>query len=151
MAWDRVRPIAVALIYRGNDILVARYDGSGEDDAPFYRPVGGGIEVGEYARDAVTREVKEELGLSIQPQGRRGVLENVFTYRGEQGHEIVFVIEADFVGDAPYERDHFVAREGSPGASADRQPVTWVSTRRFTDEEAVLYPSGLNDLLQSAD
>ena len=151
MAWERVRPIAVALIYRGTDILVARYEGDGSESAPFYRPVGGGIEVGEYAREAVRREVKEELGLSIQPHGRRGVLENVFTYRGEQAHEIVFVVEAEFATDAPYERDHFVAREGSQGEPTRKQPVTWVSTRRFIDGDAVLYPSGLDDLLDSAD
>jgi 8-oxo-dGTP pyrophosphatase MutT (NUDIX family) len=151
MAWERVRPIAVALIYRGTDILVARYEGDGDDSVPFYRPVGGGIEVGEYAREAVRREVKEELGLSIRPQGRRGVLENVFTYRGEQAHEIVFVVEAEFATDAPYEQDHFVAREGSQGESTRKQPVTWVPTHRFIDGDAVLYPSGLDDLLDRAD
>jgi 8-oxo-dGTP pyrophosphatase MutT (NUDIX family) len=151
MAWERVRPIAVALIYRGTDILVARYEGDGDEGPPFYRPVGGGIEVGEYAREAVRREVKEELGLSIRPQGRRGVLENVFTYRGEQAHEIVFVVEAEFTAEAAYERDHFVAREGSRGEARQKQPVTWVPTHRFTDGDAVLYPSGLDDLLDSGD
>jgi ADP-ribose pyrophosphatase YjhB (NUDIX family) len=152
MAWDRIRPIALALIRRDDEILVGRHE-TGED--VFYRPLGGGIEVGEYAQDAVAREIREELGLEIEPIRRRAVLENVFTYRGEQAHEIVFVVESAFVDDAAYRRESFVAEEGSAGDSDERraetqavQPATWVAVDHFTGDAAPLYPAGLLDVLR---
>jgi ADP-ribose pyrophosphatase YjhB (NUDIX family) len=142
MAWNRVRPIALALICRDDEILVARHE---RDDGRFYRPLGGGIEVGEYAQEAVAREVNEELGRSIHRIRRRAVLENVFRDRGEQAHEIVFVMDAAFVDETAYEQEHFVATEESERGSASL-PVTWMSPRAG----APLYPTGLADVAARA-
>lgn len=142
MAWNRVRPIALALIRRDDELLVGRHEAEG---SVFYRPLGGGIEVGEYAEEAVAREIQEELGWTLDPIGRRGVFENIFTYRGEQGHEIVFVVEAAFADEAAYRQETFVAEDDqSPSILA-----TWIPVSQLVGEEATLYPTGLVDFLST--
>lgn len=142
MAWNRVRPIALALVRRDDELLVGRHEADG---SVFYRPLGGGIEVGEYAEEAVAREIQEELGWTLAPVGRRGVVENIFTYRGEQGHEIVFVVEAAFTDEAAYRQEVFVAEDDqSPSTLA-----TWIPISQLVGEETTLYPTGLAELLRT--
>jgi ADP-ribose pyrophosphatase YjhB (NUDIX family) len=60
-----VRAIAVALVYRGSDVLVmAVKDDSGALKG--WRPLGGAIEFGESAQQAVTREFLEEIGKAVR-------------------------------------------------------------------------------------
>lgn len=52
--------------------------------------VGGAIEVGESSRNAVFREVKEELGVECEVKDLMFVVENRFDYKGELHHMIEF-------------------------------------------------------------
>lgn len=90
MQQARIRPLAICVFRRGERILVAEgYDRvKGER---FYRPLGGAIKFGEYAPVALVREIQEELGMGISGLRYLGTLENLFTYEGQQGHEIVLV------------------------------------------------------------
>jgi ADP-ribose pyrophosphatase YjhB (NUDIX family) len=85
----------------------------------FYRPLGGGIEFGETAEEALRRELREELDVELGTARLIGVLENLFRFRGVPGHEIVFVFDAVVADPGFYStrppRD--VLDEGSP--------VTW--------------------------
>jgi 8-oxo-dGTP pyrophosphatase MutT (NUDIX family) len=72
------------LVYEGYDSV---------KDERFYRPLGGGIEFGELGAEAVAREVREELGATVSDVRFLGVLESVFTYAGEPGHELVLMYE----------------------------------------------------------
>ncbi len=90
----QIRPLAVAVIRKENKILAFK----GYDDVKnetFYRLIGGGIEFGEKGSETVKREFMEEFG--IEPINIRYLttVENIFTFNGHQGHEIVLVYEAD--------------------------------------------------------
>ena len=61
----------------------------------YLMPIGGGVEFGERSEDAIRREVLEEIGLDIQNLRLLNVIENLFTFDGVAGHEIVFVYQAD--------------------------------------------------------
>jgi ADP-ribose pyrophosphatase YjhB (NUDIX family) len=96
MRWrppQHIRAVAVALIYRGADVLVmAVKDDSGAIKG--WRPLGGAIEFGESAEEAVAREFLEEIGKPIRCVKLLCVLENLYRHEGSRGHEIVFVFEA---------------------------------------------------------
>ena len=66
----------------------------------FYRPIGGKIEFGERAADTVTREVREEISAEIADLAYLGTLENIFTYEGQPGHEIVMIYDGRFLDPA---------------------------------------------------
>ena len=90
---NQIRTLAVALCRSGDRILVER----GHDrvrDHWFYRAIGGGIEFGEPAVTALMREWKEEYGLALQDPVPVGAVENLFTFEGREGHEIVLVFTA---------------------------------------------------------
>ena len=104
----------------------------------FYRPLGGGIEFGERGAEVLAREMREEVGAEIEHVRYLGTLENVFTYRGEPGHEICLLYEADFV-DCTMADLAFV--EGTDGD----EPLLalWKPLSDFGPGKPPLYPSGL--------
>jgi len=138
-----VRPIAVCIFRNGNRILV----GEGRDcvkEETFYRPLGGTIEFGEHSREAIVREIREELGAEIAQVRFLGALENIFTYEGNLGHEIVLVYEADFADESMYEKPVVNGVEEGNWFF----PAVWKSLSDFEDGSALLYPDGLLELLK---
>jgi ADP-ribose pyrophosphatase YjhB (NUDIX family) len=99
-----------------------------------HRPPGGGIEFGEPSGDAVVRELAEEYDLAVIVGRKRGVLENIFTYAGQPGHEIVIVYDAELVDPADAEFDRLPCRDSA------NVVATW---RSQTFDEIPLYPDGL--------
>ena len=111
----------------------------------FHRLIGGSVELGERSQDAVVREVAEELRATLVDTELLGVVENVFTYDGELGHEVVFVYAGRLAeGDV-------VPPEG--GWYDDLGVPMWIEWRSTADpgdggEDALpLYPDGLGTLL----
>ncbi|EOD63650.1 NUDIX hydrolase [Amycolatopsis vancoresmycina] len=134
-----IRPIVLAVIRRGNDLLVFEaYDDV--KDQTFCRPLGGGIEFGERSEDALVREFAEELGAEIEVNALLGVLENVFTWRDRPGHEITFLYEAEFVDESRY-------RLAEMKILDDPATARWVDLAEFRDGRRTLYPQGLVELL----
>jgi ADP-ribose pyrophosphatase YjhB (NUDIX family) len=99
------------------------------------------VEFGERARDALIREFAEELGAELVNIHYLGTLENVFTFDGQPGHEILLLFQVDFADETLYARDDLVAIEDQ-----ERIPTAWKRLAEFTDETP-LYPEGLRDLL----
>lgn len=62
-----------------------------ENPDGYHRLIGGSVEFGETHRDAVLREVREELGATVHRLEYLGVVENIFQMDGRLGHEIVFL------------------------------------------------------------
>ena len=84
----RIRPLAICVFHRNGRIIVNKsYDPVKHET--FYRPLGGGIEFGETSAQAVEREIEEEIGAKVTKLQLLGTLENIFTYLGDPGHEIV--------------------------------------------------------------
>ncbi|MCA9797291.1 MAG: NUDIX domain-containing protein, partial [Candidatus Eremiobacteraeota bacterium] len=111
----------------------------------FLIPVGGGVEFGELGQQAIVREVKEELGLDIEAVELLGTLENIFTFDGQPGHEIVFVYDARFCDPTLYHRQTF------NGVESNGEPfrVYWQEIEALAAHSTPLYPDGLLSLLTS--
>lgn len=142
MTSEKIRPIVIGIFRKGDVILVFEgYDPIKEET--FYRPLGGGIDFGEHSRQTLIREIHEELGAEITEVRYLGALENVFTYNGQPGHEIIFVYEAAFVDPAFYELPELTGYED------DDSPfrAIWKPLEIFRRGEAPLYPKGLLGLL----
>lgn len=136
-----VRALAIGVIRRGSKILVMAV----EDDAGVtigWRPLGGTIEFGERAADALRREMVEEIGQAIAEPALLAVLESLYEYRGVAGHEIVFVFEATFEEADAYRRERFEVAEGQEMWRAE-----WIDLARFRTGELALFPDGLLDRL----
>ncbi len=142
MTTDSIRVLALAIFRRADEVLLARGTDpiSGES---FYRPLGGGVEVGERAAAALCREIQEELGAEISDPSLLGVLENLFEYAGRPRHEIVFVFHAQFVDPSWYERRDLAVIE----AGAGWEEVRWISLEVLAAGTYQLVPSGLLPLL----
>lgn len=98
---NRIRQLALALVKRDNKILV-QVGFDTKKNEKFYRLPGGGIEFGETGIMALQREFMEEFGSEINNVESLGVLENIFTYEGNPGHELVMVYSADLIKESLY-------------------------------------------------
>lgn len=138
-----IRPIAICVVRHADRILV--FEGHDRvKHETFYRPFGGGIEFGEHSRDAVVREIREELGAEIHNLRFRSVIESIFVLNGTDHHEIVVVYEADLVDADLYQQEAIPAREADGSLMVTRwMPLDDVRTGR-----SLLYPTGLLDLLE---
>jgi ADP-ribose pyrophosphatase YjhB (NUDIX family) len=140
---DVTRPCAFVFIREGDRMLVGRMlDPS--NGTSFLRPLGGGIAFGELAVDAARREIREELGREIRDVRLLGVIEDVFSYDGRDGHEIAFVLEAEPDGwsiDA-------VDGDAIPGSANHGSDETAVVIRAADVDHALLYPAGVAPLVR---
>ena len=136
-----IRPIALGLIRRRGQILV--FEGHDDfKDETYYRPLGGGVEFGERSDEALKREFREELDADVKVGELLGVLENVFAWRGNPGHEIAFVYAAEFIDPELYAKDEMKILD-------DPATARWVDLDDFKSGDKILYPNGLTELLSS--
>ena len=131
--------IAICLFTHADRILVTEVlDG---DRVVGYRPLGGAVEWSERTSDAVTREIREELGIELLQPRLVTVIENLFTYRGEPGHEIVFVYDGEPSDRTLYDREPFTYMDCDVPARA-----MWMRLRDL-GPSASLFPKGLLEIL----
>lgn len=140
-----IRPIVICVFQHNGCILAAEGHEPLKGQA-FYRPLGGGIEFGEYSADAIKREISEELGTAVVGLRYLGTIENVFAYNGQTGHEIVMVYDGSFADRSLYEQPFIEALEND--GSLFR--AVWVNLSDCAKPGAPpLYPTGLLEMLNA--
>ncbi|NWC91479.1 MULTISPECIES: NUDIX hydrolase [unclassified Pseudomonas] len=144
MVSPRIRALALCVFHRNGRILVHEFQDLVKQQTIF-RPIGGGIEFGEYSAEAIVREVQEELAQPIHSLRLLGTLESIFTYDGNPGHEIVQVYDGQFEDQDLYEQPYLDGAESNGFAFK----VSWRDSSSFT-AQSPLVPEGLYELLKRA-
>lgn len=65
-----------------------------DDNKDFWILPGGRVLAGEESKEAIKREIKEELGLEIYDEELKVTIESFFRFRGQQYHELQYVYYA---------------------------------------------------------
>ncbi len=138
---NRIRPIAICACRDGDRILVAEGHDSKKGQT-FYRPLGGTIEFGETGAEAVRREFREELGTELAGVRYLGTLENIFTYEGAAGHEIVLVYDGTLAETGLYKKEALQGDE-----FGQKFKAVWKRLDEFGPGKPPVYPDGLLELL----
>ena len=138
-----VKAMAVLLNAARTHQAVIRFTGSPKNPRQFHRLVGGGVELGERSVDAVVREIGEELGTTLKRPRLLGVLESIFMYESQPGHEVVFVYAGELA-------DPDTVPPGGGWFQDNGEPM-FVEWRAVEDSahEWPLYPQGSGDLVRA--
>lgn len=130
-----IRPhVQVIITNQGKLFCPQSHDSIKQED--FYRTVGGGIDFGETAREAIIREMKEEFDAELTNLEFVCVQENIFTSNGNPGHEIIFLFTADFKDKSMYEDKNYPILDNPTSP-----PAAWYPIDKFVSGERILYPS----------
>lgn len=119
----RIRNSAKALIVRDGRIAAIRIRHEGRE---WFIMPGGGQEPGETLAEAVVREVREELGLLVEPRELLLVAEGPHR---ERFHRVDHVFLCTLVGEAA---------EGATHSDTDQAGVEWLEVARL--DTLPLYP-----------
>ena len=119
---------------KGKTLATKGYDK--DKNEIFYRLIGGGVEFGEKTEEAVRREVREELSCDVEKLSLTKVLENIFTYEGKQGHEIVFIYKGDLSNKELYDKETISIVEPYGTLEAE-----WILIEDVLLKKVILYPS----------
>ena len=113
-----IRGRACAIIRQVGRILLNRFGGDS-----FWALPGGAVELGEFSTDALVREMREELGVTVEIGRLVWMVENLFEYRGTDFTEYGFyyeaawplparpLLEGEFVGQEPDQFFRWVRNE----------------------------------------
>jgi ADP-ribose pyrophosphatase YjhB (NUDIX family) len=139
-----IRVVALCVFRKDDSILV--FEGfDSVSGTPFYRPLGGGVERGESTKQAIIREIREEIEAEVTDLELLGTLESIFTLEGQLGHEIVFVYQGRFADENAYLQDEFTVREDN----GDVLLARWRPLSSFTDYHR-LVPERLMELISQS-
>ena len=142
---NRIRALAICVFRHNDRILVAEGYDTAKGEV-FYRPLGGGIEFGEWSEETICRELMEEIHVEVDESSLKylGTLENIFTFNGIPGHEIIRVYDGALKESGLYEQAVIVGKE----ANGEEIHAVWKSLDQFGDGKSILYPTGLLELLK---
>jgi ADP-ribose pyrophosphatase YjhB (NUDIX family) len=118
----KIRTIVLG-IFRHQDRLLVFEGSDPARDVVFYRPLGGGIEFGEYGHQALAREMQEELDAEVTDIRFLGTIQNIFSFRGRQGHEIVLLYEGRFAEPSFYERQTMTGNDNGIPIEVSWKPL----------------------------
>ncbi len=142
-SYIRVKAMLIASSGDGDHHLVSVNAPTKENPLGYHRLIGGSVELGETHREAIVREVDEELGARILDLTHVRMVENIFSFNGELGHEIVALYSGTL--------DPAPGPEGGTLTESDGSvsPVVW---RPFDDADIdiPLYPSGAREWIHGS-
>lgn len=137
-----IRVLALGIIRDRSDRIFLGQGFDPEKGENFYRAMGGGIEFGETSEAALKREFYEEIQAELTNVKYLGCQESIFTFKGKQGHEILFIYECDFVDPKFYHLTSInFPEENSP------KTALWVEIEKFTSGTLKLVPDGFLNYL----
>jgi 8-oxo-dGTP pyrophosphatase MutT (NUDIX family) len=138
----KVRATAICLIQHADRLLVTEYYDEIKQNT-YYRPLGGGIEFGEYGSDTIARELMEEIHAQVENIHYLGTLENIFTSNGQKGHQIMLVYSGDLADQSLYDVEEIKAHEDN----GQEYKAVWMAADAFRQGQEILYPDGILDLI----
>ncbi len=139
---SHIRAKAICLFRHQDQVLLAQaFDPTKNEH--YLMPIGGGIEFGERAIDAIRREVQEEIQQDISQLHYLDVFENIFTFDGQAGHEIVFVYAATFVDQRMYAQPMVKGVE----SNGEEYQAAWYTQEQLAQLKLPIYPFGIASLL----
>ena len=130
-----IRVKAMCLIeHKGKLLLCNGYDSVTKEK--LLRVVGGSIDFEEKAEDAVRREIKEELGSNLENLKFITVIENIFTYEGERGHEVIFLYKGDLTNKDIYNTEKVPILD----RREDWKDAEWIPISDILEKKTIFYP-----------
>lgn len=134
----KVKVKAFAYFENEDRIFVSEFQDKNTEEY-IYRPIGGTIEFGEFAKDALCREVMEELGADIILKTNPRVLESIFCFENMPCHEIVFIFDCIFVDSSFYDLKEYEIIE----SNGEKLKAGWYPKTEFISREKRLVPGEL--------
>lgn len=129
----QIKVKAMCIVVRnGKDVLATTHRDTVKNE-DFGRLLGGHVEFRETGEEAMRREFNEELNTELENVEFLKMLENIFTYNGKPGHEVVFLYKGDLVDKSLYEMENI------PVLDADAQTV-WIPLEDVFSGKTKLYP-----------
>lgn len=128
---EGIELIARGVVVRDGKVLLAHTKGAANTFLP-----GGHIEPGEPAREALRREMKEELGLDARIGAFLGAVEHAFGAGKRRAHELNLVFAVELPG---------LKGNGDPASQEDHVEFLWAPLAELRKRR--LEPSPLCDLL----
>ena len=133
--YKTIRPVVLGIAKHNNKLLVSLgYDKV--KDETFYRCIGGGIEFQETSQEALKREYKEELGIDIIVEDFCGIVENIFTYQGKKGHELILFYNIKIKEEDYKEKYHIIDHN-------EETDAYWIDINEFKTNKKILYPEAI--------
>ncbi|MCG6133137.1 MAG: NUDIX domain-containing protein [Nostoc sp. LLA-1] len=132
---NEIRVLALGLIRDGERIFVSEgYDPVKQET--FYRALGGGVDLGETSQAALKREFQEEIQADLINIRYLGCIENIFTFNGRQGHEIIQLYQCDFADTKFYQLESLIFSE----SEHHQHKALWLEISRVKSGELKLVP-----------
>ncbi|NEP45926.1 MAG: NUDIX hydrolase [Okeania sp. SIO2G4] len=131
---NKIRVLALGLIRDDDHLFISQgYDSIKQES--FYRVMGGGVDFGEYSRDALQREFQEEIEAELTNIKYLGCMENIFMFNGEERHELIQLYKCDFADPKFYQIEELTFWE-----KERKKTALWVSIDRFKSGELKIVP-----------
>lgn len=130
--YPRLAPCVIALVTRGDEILLAR---SPRFPEGVYSTLAGFIEAGENIEEALAREIREEVGVEIARPQYLASQSWPFPHSLMLGFHVAWaggdiVVDGHEIVDAQWFSSHNLPAIPPPGSISRQLIDTWIATRR---------------------
>ena len=131
---NNIRIKAMLLIIDNGRLLAGKgHDNVKNED--FYRLLGGSLNFNETSEQGIRREIKEELNSDIENLKLLDVIENIFTYNGNFGHEITFLFKGKLLNQKINQKEIIHIMEDNYEFDA-----YWIDQKDVLTHKVQLYP-----------